>query len=170
MKYLSRGFTIVELLVVVIVIGIIASISIVSYNGVQDRAEFSRAQTDMKHINDALTIYRAKNGQYPSTSGWTYQYPTAYSSALNTGFLSALVPSYLDSMPVGKTNPSYWYYSYAYISNGTDYKLIRIAAKSSTAPITGLTAVEKTNNQLLDSGANRQEWAWGYWSAGALNW
>lgn len=171
MQKFSKAFTVVELLVVVIVIGILASVTIVAYNGAQDRAEFARAKTDMKHINDALIIYKSQNGSYPITSGWTYQYGYA-SSTLNTSFLSALVPTYLDKMPVGKANPSYAYYSYAYVSDGTNYKLIRIILRSLATPYTGLPAVEKSNNPLLDPGTaqGRQEWAWGYWSAGAVSW
>lgn len=167
MQKFSKAFTVVELLVVIIVIGILASVTIVAYKGAQDRAEFARAKTDMKHINDALIIYKSQNGSYPTTGGaWTYQYGY-YSSTQNTSFLSALVPTYLDKMPVGKANPSYAYYSYAYVSNGTEYKLIRIILQSLTTPYTGLPAVEKSGNPLLDpGGGGRQEWAWGYWSTG----
>ena len=54
MHFLRKGFTIVELAIVITVIGILATISLVVYNGVQDRAEYAKAQTDMQHLNDAI--------------------------------------------------------------------------------------------------------------------
>lgn len=166
MNLARKGFTVVELLVVVIVIGILASITIVAYNGAQDRAEYARAKTDMKHINDALIIYKSQNGTYPSTGGaWTYQYNIG-SATPNSTFLAALVPTYLDKMPIGKANTSYYWYSYFYRSdNGTDYKLLRCIYKD--AFLNGaLPAVEKGDNPLLDTPGNRSTACWGYWSTG----
>lgn len=173
MQKFSRAFTIVELLVVVIVIGILASVTIVAYNGAQERAEFARAKTDMKHINDALIIYKSQNGSYPTTtnggtgSGWIYQHPTP-GGAANTSFLSELVPTYLDKMPLGSTKSGHVIYSYLYNSDGTDYKLLRFVMKDWT--YVGLPQVEKTNNPLIDASNGRGNMAWGYWSNGAELW
>ncbi|MDN5275377.1 MAG: Fimbrial protein [Candidatus Saccharibacteria bacterium] len=43
-KQTSKGFTIVELLIVIVVIGILAAITIVAYNGIQNRAKAGAAQ------------------------------------------------------------------------------------------------------------------------------
>lgn len=52
------GFTIVELLIVIVVIGILAAITIVSYNAVQERARVSTANTDLKLLNKAIHLAR----------------------------------------------------------------------------------------------------------------
>lgn len=58
MKSRITGFTIVELLIVIVVIGILAAIIIVAYNGVQARAQQSKMNTDIAQINKAIRIAR----------------------------------------------------------------------------------------------------------------
>lgn len=60
------GFTIIELLIVIVVIGILASITVVSYNGVQGRANDVAIQNDLGNIADQLEIYNAEKGVYPA--------------------------------------------------------------------------------------------------------
>lgn len=56
------GFTIVELIVIIAVIGILAAISIVAYNGTQARARDADRISDLQNIADAIKLYRTKNG------------------------------------------------------------------------------------------------------------
>lgn len=67
----SYGFTIVELLIVIVVIGILAAITIVAYNGIQDRAKAARILSDVNQVAKKIEIYNATNGSYPSTGGMT---------------------------------------------------------------------------------------------------
>lgn len=62
----ERGFTIVELLVVIVVIGILAAITIVSYSGISQRAQLVALQSDLSNASDVLKLYRAENGAYPA--------------------------------------------------------------------------------------------------------
>jgi prepilin-type N-terminal cleavage/methylation domain-containing protein len=61
----SSGFTIVELLVVIVVIAILAAITIVAYNGIQARAKDSSADNALNQIKKGVELYRADNGVYP---------------------------------------------------------------------------------------------------------
>lgn len=61
----QNGFTIVELLIVIVVIGILAAITIVAYTGIQDRAKNAAIASDMKNFSTKAEIYRLDNGQYP---------------------------------------------------------------------------------------------------------
>lgn len=62
----GRGFTIVELLVVIVVIAILASISIVSYNGITNRAHEVAVKSDLRQAMTKLSIYRMDNGEFPA--------------------------------------------------------------------------------------------------------
>jgi prepilin-type N-terminal cleavage/methylation domain-containing protein len=66
----SHGFTIVELLIVVIVIGILASISIVAYTGVQSRAKDSVVSSNIAQVTKALEIYYQRTNSYPKSAEW----------------------------------------------------------------------------------------------------
>jgi len=66
-KISSQGFTIVELLIVVVVIAILAAITIVAYNGVTKRAAESAMQTSIKQIGTSIGVYKIDNSTYPSS-------------------------------------------------------------------------------------------------------
>lgn len=65
----KRGFTIVELLIVIVVIAILAAISIVAYNGVQQRARNSTRVSEAQEWVKILNMYAATTGTYPFSSG-----------------------------------------------------------------------------------------------------
>jgi prepilin-type N-terminal cleavage/methylation domain-containing protein len=60
------GFTIVELLVVIVVIGVLATISLVSYTGISQQATISSIQSDLNNTSKLLKLSQATNGIYPS--------------------------------------------------------------------------------------------------------
>jgi len=69
-----RGFTIVELLIVIVVIGILAGITIIAYNGVQNRAKVASVQADLTNSIKSLENYRL-------TTSTTDQYPINLTTA-----------------------------------------------------------------------------------------
>jgi len=62
MKKTKSGFTIVELLIVIVVIGILASITVVAYTGVQNRATAAAVTSGLKSIEEALQIESIDKG------------------------------------------------------------------------------------------------------------
>ena len=67
-KVNSRGFTIVELLIVIVVIAILAAITVVAYNGIQTRAENTKTITAVATYVRALKAYHADKDSYPQLS------------------------------------------------------------------------------------------------------
>lgn len=67
MQTKKNGFTIVELLIVIVVIGILAAITITAFNGVQQRARDASAQSATTQVYKKIEVYRATNGTYPAT-------------------------------------------------------------------------------------------------------
>jgi prepilin-type N-terminal cleavage/methylation domain-containing protein len=77
--YRSRGFTIVELMIVVVVIGVLAAIIIVAYSGITTRAENQSRLAEMKAWEKMYKMYYTLYGQLP-------QYPGAPDGQLNIGY------------------------------------------------------------------------------------
>jgi type II secretion system protein G len=82
-KVTQKGFTIVELLIVIVVIGILAALVITTYNGIQQKTRNTQRETDLKAIQGQLEAYYAQNGAYPAEDNLTTD------SATSETFISA---------------------------------------------------------------------------------
>lgn len=97
----AKGFTIVELLIVIIVIAILATITIVSYNGISNRAKSSSAQLSAKQGYSKVASYAVQNSDnYPadlttagltSTNSTLYEYSVDNTASPHTFCLTATV-------------------------------------------------------------------------------
>lgn len=73
----TSGFTIVELLIVIVVIGILAAITIVSYTGITTQANANTAKSNAQAVLNAAVQYYNLSGAYPSVSGTTLSMPVS---------------------------------------------------------------------------------------------
>lgn len=116
------GFTLVELLIVIVVIAILAAISIIAYNGIQQRAEEARIAAAVDSYYKVFEAAAVTNGSYPDlgdgclgiasdypaespfTSGACVMVNGTTNSTLNSSLLSSL-SSNISSLPSAKVAP-----------------------------------------------------------------
>lgn len=164
-----------ELLIVVAIIGILASAVIVNLSVARTRARDARREADLKSIHTALEIYAEEKGSYPSTLGMAGCFPEAAGPPFcrEPGtYIPNLAPEYVGSLPLDPLagKPSAFSLAnqascasvsagYRYGSDGRDYKLI--------ANCTLETALE-SSSPFYDP--IRPTWALGVATAGARGW
>ena len=66
MKKNQSGFTIIELLIVIVVIGILAGLVLTTFNGIQQKARDTERETDIKAVHAQVEAFWAQKGHYPS--------------------------------------------------------------------------------------------------------
>jgi len=81
LKTKQSGFTIVELLIVIVVIGILAGLVITTFNGIQQKARDTERETDIKAIHAQVEAFWAQKGYYPSLTDLNDR-------TANTGFVA----------------------------------------------------------------------------------
>lgn len=87
------GFTIVELLIVIVIIGILAAITVVAYNGIQSRAREVSLKSDLTNIAKQIELYRA-DGDYPANDTQLQSIKAKFSfSPVGTNVISCINPS-----------------------------------------------------------------------------
>ncbi|RYF28493.1 MAG: prepilin-type N-terminal cleavage/methylation domain-containing protein [Chloroflexi bacterium] len=94
-KNTINGFTIVELLIVIVVIGILASITIVSFNGVQQRAKTTQTVAIAKAYINALKLWEADKGSLPLNESCLGP-ATAFLANLLANWASLVHPPHLE--------------------------------------------------------------------------
>ena len=163
-KNQKDGFTIVELLIVVVVIGILAAVTIIAYNGVQNRAKTATLQSDVSSSLKKIESYRVTTGSdlFPSdlaaagliaSSGTTYKYDysvehNAYCLTATNGTQSYFVSSLSKVVTEGTcvmnfiTNPSFEVATTSTWSENGGRSTSRLAR----GPTSGSYRIEVTNN------------------------
>ena len=66
-KNTERGFTLIEIMVVIIILGILASFVALNLTGQTEEARRTQARVQMETFKTALKLYKLDNGSYPST-------------------------------------------------------------------------------------------------------
>ena len=119
----ERGFTLIEIMVVLIIIGLLASIVVPKLLGRTEEAKRIKAEAQIRNIMSALDLYRLDNGMYPTTEqglAALVEKPTVGEIPKNW-----LEGGYLDRIP---KDP--WGNDYVYISPGLhgEYDLYSLGA------------------------------------------
>jgi general secretion pathway protein G len=105
----SRGFTLLELMVVIVIIGVLAALIAPNVLSRVGQAKITAAKTDINSLMNALKIYKLDNGRYPSSD----QGLQALVVKPTTGTIPDNWKSYLDKLP---EDP--WHHPYQYANPG----------------------------------------------------
>ncbi len=118
---MPRGFTLIEIMVVVVIIGLLATLIVPNVIGQGDAARVTAAQIDIRAIGNALDLYRLNNSHYPSTEQGLealVNKPAGFPEPRSWG-----PEPYLKKLP---TDP--WGTEFVYINNGFNYELYSFGA------------------------------------------
>ena len=94
---MKKGFTLIEILIVVVIIGILTSIVLVGVGGFRERARDAKRVADLRQVQGALEIYYAQNNAYPANT-WAVMSPL-------------IAPSIIPTIPTDPLGGAYTYVS-----------------------------------------------------------
>lgn len=162
------GFTIVELLIVVVVIAILAAITIVSYNGITNQAHNSAVQQDLANVAKKIQMAYTESGVFPKGSQLGALGLSVSKGSYSKGFDNATGPNsyfnFLYCWP-NTTNPER-FALIAQAKSGTTYQWVD-GALTVVPGMNGSTAQCASAGVVLPNGGGGRDWLFndGAWQA-----
>jgi type IV pilus assembly protein PilA len=147
MKFRQKGFTLIELMVVIAVIGILAAIALVSLTGVQRNARDSQRKNDMSTYRTALQRYFTAQESYPTSSVATGDVSAPAVTAGSIFAAGPLITSYIPGLlqdPASTTTNcrnstnAATQCTYKYIANGGSFAIWTYCENTSLAGFNNL--------------------------------
>ncbi|MCX6729913.1 MAG: type II secretion system protein [Candidatus Portnoybacteria bacterium] len=130
----KKGFTLIEILVVVSIIGILATIVIVSVGSARAKARDSKRISDLNQVQNAIWLYYDNNGAMPINRNPGFGYCDTQAN-----FLQELVDNdYVAVTPKDPSSPSRSYCYYDYGAGNTIGALIVVSLEAAQDSTTGI--------------------------------
>jgi general secretion pathway protein G len=115
-RYNQDGFTLIEIMVVILILGLLATIVVQSLRGAADKAKRTKAQADMAELKTALDRYYLDNGYYPTTDQGLSALVSPPTSGRTPGNYES--GGYIERLPADP-----WGNQYFFQSDGNSYVL-----------------------------------------------
>jgi len=130
----NRGFTLVEVLVAIAIIGALASVVMVSSGDSRAKARDVERNTEFDQVQIALRLFAEANGRYPDASDGVCTNDQSFGPS---GCLQVLVPQYISELPTDPLGQTYHYDNWCRVSKvssspGTDSGQYRMWVESET--------------------------------------
>ena len=129
---IQNGFTLVELLIVISILGILASIALASFTASQQRGRDAERKSDLKQISSALELYYSDYGKYPGASATGLVQACPYNPSTGAGISCAWGGStafwdtkttYIKAVPKDPISGQNYFYRIVPSSNNQKYQL-----------------------------------------------
>ena len=145
----SKAFTIVELLVVIVVIGILAAITVIAYTGVSGKAVTASLQSGLTNAKKQLSLYYVDHGSYPSGIDGN-NCPTLTGSAPTPDTRYCFKPSSGNTYAYSSSDPYQTYILDATNTNNTTYRVTNSSnpVAVTTTPISAIAAISGTTTAI----------------------
>ncbi|MEJ2679878.1 MAG: type II secretion system protein [Gemmatimonadota bacterium] len=139
---LRSGFTLIELMIVVVIIGVLAALAQAGYARMRQRAEIVSVAAECRSLYTAFQIYAVQNGNYPNaTSNPTFQLdtfqPLEYGGNLQSHLVGNKADAY-DSPDDAGSNKEFW----VIMTLASDPSIRFVVASSDNAPVASGTWLE----------------------------
>ena len=121
MNYRQRGFTLIEIMVVVVILAVLGALVVPKILENVDKARVTRAQSDIRAIQTALDLYRLDNFKYPTTEQGLAALVKQPVDPTITNYRSG---GYLPGLPKDPWNNPYQYISPG--ADGRDYDILTL--------------------------------------------
>ena len=176
------GFTLIQLLVVIAIIGLLASVVLVSLNSARQKARNAKRVADLSQMQKALELYFDTYNSYPVTSGWRSQCNAwgGYAGNLviyDTTAGRGIVPQFMSAMPADPAMKSATNNAcYLYMSDGVNYKILDHDISPAEGGSFNYQSYPNLIDPARDSGGNSCSvdgtgiWSWAVYTSGACTW